>query len=429
VNVLFLSLDFVIPPERGLRVRSLSQLRVLAAIPAVERITLLALCETEVEAEQLRVLEKELPKVQAKPPVLQPKHMRRSPRHLPRLIGRRLQGLPYLVAKSDSSSMHALVERQLKIGYDVVYLGHLGMAAYLAKVRQLAPDARVVLEEHNVEWEIFERLAPGFRPPLRQVARWEAWALRRYERRALRAVDAVIAISEADARALGELANVQAVVVPTYIEAAPERVERTAAPSLAYTGLLAWQPNAHGLDWFCGEVWPLVRKRMPAATLTIAGPGLRRKSDGSLAVPPNWSLPGITTVGYVADLEEVYRNSVATIAPIIGGSGVRMKLLESMRAGMPTVTTTDGAAGLDVQDGRELFIADDPARFAEGLFRVLSDSVLRDRMRKAGYAYLDAHHSLAAARSRLEPALLSREPNSAAASRSLRGDRRSAEPQ
>ena len=406
MNVLFLSLDFVFPADRGLRVRSLSQLRVLSSIESVDRITLLALSETEVSTDRLRGLEREVAKVRAEPPVLQPTHMRRSPRHLPRLLRLRAQGEPYLIAKCDNPSMHALLERHLGTGeYDVVYVGHLGMAAYLPHARRLAPNARFVLEEHNVEWEIFERLAPTFRFALRQAARWEARALRAYERDVLRDVHAAIAISNADAQAFERLAGTRATVVPTYIEPAPRRVEGTKAHALAYTGLLAWQPNAHGLDWFCRDVWPLVRTELPDATLTIAGPGLRRKPDGSLAVPANWALPGITTVGYVNDLEEVYRSSIAMIAPILGGSGVRMKLLESMRAGMPTVTTTDGAGGLAVEDGREMFVTDDKGRFADGVVRVLSDEALRERLRAAGYAYLEAHHSLGVARGCLERAL------------------------
>ena len=317
-----------------------------------------------------------------------------------------MQGVPYLVAKCDNPAMQALVEQHLETGaYDLIYLGHIGMGAYLARVRSLASRARVVLEEHNVEWQIFERLAPTFRFALRQAARWEARALRGYERDVLREVDAVIAISDADADALQKLAGVTATVVPTFIRPAAKRVEGTQSPALAYTGLLAWQPNAQGLDWFCAEVWPLVRERMPQATLTIAGPGLRSDANGSLIVPSNWSLPGIRTVGYVNDLEEIYGSSVAMVAPIIGGSGVRMKLLESMRAGMPTVTTTDGAAGLDVADGREMSVADTPDAFAQRVIRLLSDAELREHFRVAGYAYLETHHSLEVARARLENAL------------------------
>ncbi len=367
----------------------------------------MALSETEVASDRLEALERELPKVRAEPPIVQPVHMRRSPRHLPRLLRLRALGVPYVVGKCDNVPMHALVEKHLRSGaYDVVYVGQLGMAAYLADARRFAPRAHVLLEEHNVEWEIFRRLAPTFAFALRQVTRWEANTLRRYERRILRAVDAVVAISDADARAIRLLAGVDAAVVPTYIEPSMKRVETTPLPALGYTGLLGWQPNAQGLDWFCASVWPLLRKKVPEVTLTIAGPGLNRKADGSLDVPPAWCLPGITTVGYVEDLEDVYRSSVAMVAPIIGGSGVRMKLLESMRAGMPTVTTTDGAAGLAVEDGREMFIANDPGRFAECVARVLSDAELRERFRSAGYAFLEAHHSLPVARAILERQLL-----------------------
>jgi glycosyltransferase involved in cell wall biosynthesis len=407
VNVLFLSLDFVFPADRGLRVRTLSQLRVLSSIEAVERITFLSLSEAEVSQERLRGLENLVPKLKAEPPVIQPTHMRRSPRHLPRLLRLRLQGAPYLVAKHDNPAMRALITRHLRAcPFDLIYVGHVGMMAYLPAIQKLLPKARVVLEEHNVEWEIFERLAPTFRFALRQATRWEARTLRGYERRALRTANAVIAISDADATAFQKLAGVDATVVPTFIQPAGKRVETTRSPALAYTGLLAWQPNAQGLDWFCKDVWPLVRKRMPEATLTIAGPGLRRDPGGSLIVPPAWSAPGIDTVGYVDDLEDVYAKSVAMVAPIIGGSGVRMKLLESMRAGMPTVTTTDGAWGLDVLDGREMLIADTPAAFAERTVNLLSDAGLRERLRDGGYAYLDGHHSLAVARSRLERVLV-----------------------
>jgi glycosyltransferase involved in cell wall biosynthesis len=146
---------------------------------------------------------------------------------------------------------------------------------------------------------------------------------------------------------------------------------------------------------------------VPDAKLSIAGPGLKAGLTGAMVGPPLWARPGITTVGYVQDLEDLYRKSIAMVAPIIGGSGVRMKLLEAMRAGMPTVTTRDGAAGLAVVDGREMFIADDPGRFADGVAQLLSDRALRERFRKAGYDYLAANHSLQTGRDRLEPALVS----------------------
>jgi glycosyltransferase involved in cell wall biosynthesis len=407
MDVLFLSPDFVVPDDRGLRVRTLSQLRVLASIEDIERITFLSVADSEVSQERVRALERAVPKVHAEPAIVRPPHWRTNARSLLRFLKLRfLRREPYLVAEVDSPEMRALLERHLKQGnYEVVYLGNIGMTAYLPDVRRLAPRASVLLEEHNVEWKIFDRLAASLRPPMRQAARLEALTLRGFERRALRDVDAVIAISWADAAGLRELAGVEAVVVPPFVEPGALRVESTEAPALGYIGHLGWQPNTHGLDWFCRDVWPLVRLRVPDATLTIAGPGLRKRPDGSLLVPPTWSQPGITTVGFVDDLEDVYRTTLGLVAPVLGGSGVRMKLLEAMRAGMATVTTTDGAAGLDVAGGREVLIADDPTGFAEGVTRLLSDAPLRDRLRQGGYAWLAAHHSQAAVRRTMEDAI------------------------
>jgi len=182
-------------------------------------------------------------------------------------------------------------------------------------------------------------------------------------------------------------------------------METTTEPRVAYLGQLAWQPNVYGLDWLCERVWPLVRAKIPNATLTIGGSGLKRDEAGVLQVPPRWNVPGVNTIGFVESLDAFFRESIVMVAPVVGGSGVRIKLLEGMGAGMPTVTTIDGAAGLDVIDGREVLIADDPEGFAERVVRALSDSSLRTSLRDAGYDFLRARHSAAIAKDRLERAL------------------------
>jgi glycosyltransferase involved in cell wall biosynthesis len=407
MRILFLSPDFVLPADRGLRVRSLSQLRLLSAFDDVEAITFLSLADYDVAPAELGALERKIPKLTARAPVRQPIHMRQSPRSLPRLLGLRILGrVPYLVAKADNSSMRRLLRAELQRGrYDLVYFGYFGMTAYLPMVRRLAPRARLVLEEHNVEWEIFERLARSYKGVLRQAVKWEARAMRRFEREVLRAVDAVVAISRADADTLHALSGVRAAVVPPFVEPRSPRVEKEGARGLVYIGLLAWQPNALGLDWFCREVWPIVRQLAPEATLTIAGPGLRKRGDGSLVVPNEWSAPGIRTVGFVDDLEELYAGARAMVAPVLGGSGVRMKLLEAMSAGMPVITTSDGALGLELQDGHQILIADEPRAFAQRVAMALADAPLRERLRTSGRDYVVSHHSRSVASAQLLEAL------------------------
>jgi glycosyltransferase involved in cell wall biosynthesis len=406
MRVLVLLPDFVLPAERGFRVRILSQLRAISDIPSVESITVLSMSEVAVPDELRRSLGEQVPKVRAEPVIHRLLRIRRSLKAFGTVLGARLvYGEPYLIATNESAELrHILREHLRRSSFDIVYFGLLGMTGYLRDVRAFAPQARVVLEQHNVEWQIFDRLASSYRAPLRQLARLEARALRRYERRALSSVDSVIAISEDDARQFRGLAGVESVVVPPFIEARPPRAETCAEPSLGYIGHLGWQPNVYGLDWFCKSVWPLVRTRIPNARLTIAGPGMERTPDGRVVVPAAWQAPGVTTLGFVDELETLYTRVVAMIAPVVGGSGVRMKLLEAMSAGMPTVTTTDGAAGLGIASGREMLVADSEAGFADSVVRVLQDRGLRGELRAAGYDYLAARHSLAVSRAAIERA-------------------------
>ena len=175
-------------------------------------------------------------------------------------------------------------------------------------------------------------------------------------------------------------------------------------PHFCYVGSLRWHPNVAGLDWLCQKVWPKIRARVPDATLEIAGVG-GRHAGGRLHVPCAWKVPGVETVGFLEDLEPLYARSVAMIAPVRGGAGVRIKVLEALRAGLPVVTTGDGVSGLPLTDGREVLIANEPDAFAERVERLVRDETLRARLRDGGYTYLEASHSHAAAQPPLRAAL------------------------
>jgi len=125
--------------------------------------------------------------------------------------------------------------------------------------------------------------------------------------------------------------------------------------------------------------------------------GLKPDASGALPVPAAWQVPGVTTVGFLEDLEPLYVRSLAMLAPVFGGSGVRVKMLEGFRAGMPVVTTPDGAFGLPLEDGQEALVAGDPESFAECVERLLANEDVRQRVREGGYTYLERHHSLAVA--------------------------------
>jgi glycosyltransferase involved in cell wall biosynthesis len=395
MRVVHLTTEFPWPATSGGPVRTLSQLRILASLAEVESITLLSVTERPVPRSEIEALGAAVPKLAVVPPVFHPIHLFDFKRYVPRVVALRLFGVPYLAGKWDSRRLRRTLRRALSDApVDVVYIDHLGMARYLPEVRSERPFCRVVLDEHNVESDFFEQFAQGKKGPKRIVAEAEHRLARRFEKEALRAVDAVVAISTEDAKRFAAMAGIAAHVVPVVMTFERKPRPHPGKPHFCYVGTLRWKPNVLGLDWFCQEVWPLVRRRLPEATFEIAGVGLKQDASGRLVVPKAWDVPGVRTVGFLEDLEPLYQRSLAMIAPVFGGSGVRLKLLEGFRAGMPVVTTPDGAFGLPLEDGREALIANDPEGFAERVERLANDADLRERLREGGYGYLERCHSL-----------------------------------
>ena len=393
MRLLYLAPDFGWPAVRGGHVRVLSQLAVLASLPEVERIRVFWLSEERASFTARAALARELPKLEVLDPVFHPIHLFQHPRYVPRVAWLRIaHGVPYLAGKWESPLVRRALERELGgQRFDVVWLGALGTARYLPLVRRLQPHTRVVLDQHNVESDIWAQLAKRQRGLRRAVAEAEWRRARRFEIDVLREVDAVGAISADDARAYRELAGVEARLVPQVVSF-QRRTQTHAVPRACYVGTLTWHPNVRGLDWFCGEVWPHVRELVPTATLEIAGSGLEVDAQGAPVVPPAWRAPGITVLGFVPELGPLYERSALMVAPVLGGSGVRIKLLEAFRAGVPVVTTPDGAHGLAIQPGREAFIESDPRAFAVRFAKVAMSTDLQAKLRGAGYAYLERNH-------------------------------------
>lgn len=405
MRVLHVTTEFPWPATSGGPVRTLSQIKIIASLPEVSSVTLLSVTETEVRAADVRALEAAVPKLRVVPPIFHPIHLFDFKRYVPRVVALRLLGVPYLAGKWDSRVLRKTIKRELAHDIDVVYLDHLGMARYLGDIRRGRPSVRTVLDQHNVESDFFKQFADESRGAKKLVAQQEHRLAAKFEKAALRGVDAVVAISGEDAKHFAELAGVSAQVVPVVMTFARQPRPHPGKPHFCYVGSLRWKPNVVGLDWFCQKVWPLVRKALPEASFEIAGVGLKAGPDGKLPVPEAWQVPGVTTVGFLEDLEPLYARSVGMLAPITGGSGVRLKLLEGFRAGMPVVTTPDGAFGLPLEDGREAMIAADPAAFAERVVRLANEAPLRESLRTAAYDFLEKHHSLAAAQDVMRRAL------------------------
>lgn len=145
--------------------------------------------------------------------------------------------------------------------------------------------------------------------------------------------------------------------------------------TLIFTGALRYGPNHHAMRWFIAEVWPHVRRARPAARLLITG------DHGGLPLPAG---DGVERTGFVDNVRPLLAQATVALAPIFGGGGTRLKILEAWASGTPVIATSKGAEGLDAVAGEHLLIADDAASFAASVVAVLSNDALRARLSRAG---------------------------------------------
>ena len=134
------------------------------------------------------------------------------------------------------------------------------------------------------------------------------------------------------------------------------------------SGNLGYRPTVLGAEWFAREVWPSLKQRMPEAKWVLAGARPAR------AVRRLAGLPGVEVHADVPDLEPYLQSARVAIAPMNSGSGVPMKVLEALAAGLAVVAHPWAAEGLADQGGVAVAAPADAAGWVDALERLLTDS-------------------------------------------------------
>jgi GT2 family glycosyltransferase len=248
-----------------------------------------------------------------------------------------------------------------------------------ATVRKMLGHAHLVYDAEAMYHRRIERqavLEPN--PELKNKLLQEAGAMRETESEVVGQVDDVICISEEEAALVRPNTTARVSVVSAWLSA-PQLTTRDFRER-AHLGLVAgWlagpsSPNADGLLWFVRHVLPLVRVRVPWARLLVTG-----------ASPPANVLrlagPDVVFVGGLPDLHSFYDSIRVAVVPVRYGAGVKLKTVEALQHGVPTVSTVVGAEGIDEEVARSLVISDSPSIMAEALALLVDDPTAWARRR------------------------------------------------
>jgi glycosyltransferase involved in cell wall biosynthesis len=293
-----------------------------------------------------------------------------------------LSPVPFTITRYTSPAARArAADLMRQHRYDVAVCDFLTPTLTLPAAMASTQGIPAVLFEHNVESDLWRRrYLSERRPAARVIYWWESRRMRSFEARMLSAYQRVLAVSAHDKERLLALApGVQVDVVPTGVDLRrfhPDPDRRGCSGLVVFVGSMDWEPNVDGAEWFCDSVWPLVREQVPGATFRIVGrsPGPRVQ---------RLSGPSVEVTGSVSSVVEHLREAAAVVVPLRVGGGTRLKIYEAMATGCAVVSTTIGAEGLDVQDGKNILLRDAAGPFADALTGLLRNLDERLRIGKA----------------------------------------------
>ncbi len=396
MNLLFLTSQVPYPPRQGGALRAWGMISALARHHTV---TILSFHDAA--------------GVPSLPPNLGDISLNVVPEPPPRPLSRRLRDLlfsrqPDMALRLESPLFRQrLAERLADQPFDAVHIEGIEMAPFLGVLEQARPRPLMIFDDFNCEFLLQKR---AFLTDLRHPVRWHGalyslvqWRrLRRYEAEICCRADRVIAVSEADALALRSLVpGLRVTVVPNGVDVSAYDPQIPSAPgmtanALVFTGKMDFRPNVDAVLWFAGEVLPRIQEQVPDVRFWVVGQRPHRRLE---VLRGN---PAITLTGYVEDTRPYIAGATVYVAPLRIGGGTRLKLLEAMAMERAVVATRLGAEGYEVQDGRELLLADDAETFAAAVVSLLRDPARRTIIGRAARRFVESHYDWAVLAPRVE---------------------------
>jgi polysaccharide biosynthesis protein PslH len=263
--------------------------------------------------------------------------------------------------------------------------GEYQIEALQVEYTMLAPYRGDVLVEHDVTFALYRQIrdrTPGI------ARQWDYWRWRRFETKWIRRYSKVVVMSQQD-RAL--LNSPNTAVIPNGVDLArftPE-IERP-GKRLLFIGSFRHFPNMLAYRFFFEQVWPVLRQHPSRIELTVvAGPDpllYWREYTGLSSIPRD---DRIRLLEFVSDVRPLYVDANIAIVPTLVSAGTNLKVLEAMAMDRAVVSTSSGCAGLGLEHGVHVWIADRPGDFARAIKTLLDDHGLRRRIAEAGRLHVE----------------------------------------
>lgn len=289
--------------------------------------------------------------------------------------------------------------------YDCIYYDHLQLCVYKELLDELFPESKSILDEQNCEALIMSRYAQNTRNWIKKIfLRLETYKLRKFEIQSITSANKCIVLSQEDYSALNGMCGTEFSheIIPVGV---PDRGLKKNCDdvnghlNILFIGTLTWEPNNHGMIWFLKNVVPLLEEHKLNYTLYIVG-----KNPSEELRKLTVSYENIVITGYVDSVDAYYDMCHCMVVPLFIGSGQRVKIIEAFSKGMPVISTSIGAEGLNYTNNVDVLIADDAETFVEKIVLLQNDKT-RQGLAYGGRTLFEERYSVEAVQQKLASAL------------------------
>ncbi|MFQ3549464.1 MAG: glycosyltransferase family 4 protein [Armatimonadota bacterium] len=298
----------------------------------------------------------------------------------------------FIIARDHFNQMADAVKKiSNDIKPNIIHIDHLQMAQYV----NFIPNTfkfKTVLDNHNVEADIIKRISERSDKLLHKLYASIEWKkLQKYELNICKRSSVVITVSDIDKKRLysldNTLKNLQTIPIGVDTEYFGKVKYNPQSNNILHIGTMYWPPNVDSMLYFYKSIYPLIKKQIPESTLTIAGQNpvneiIKLSEDKSVNV-----------TGYVDDIRTIAENCGVFIVPLRSGSGVRVKILNALAMGLPVVSTSIGAEGIDIEDKKHILLANSNHEFADAVVKLLENKQFAKEIGDAGRKLVQEKYS------------------------------------
>lgn len=307
--------------------------------------------------------------------------IRFTPKHIARAFSLLFSLIPFRVKKLFNKNLQLFIEiAQESNEYKYILYDGFSTLQYAKQYSQ----RYIYIDDEDITDLMQQRLQSSKSIFLKLFYLVEYWKCRGYERKNLKFMNMIWAISPNTMKRLKTLTHKKMALMPTIVKQ-QRNIYTPQSQDIVFSGLLSWPENKNGLLWFFENHWPTILKHSPKTRIYITGQLADQNLQNYLKKQHN-----VLYLGYVSDLSEVYHACALAIAPILINAGIKVKILTYMSYGLPVVALSQTIGGIPNPKG---IVETDESNFANAILETLQNKIRRKKLSLEAYRNMQNNHS------------------------------------